>query len=192
MRSYLVHAAIAALLLSVSAGTVYAAGLHDSLGGGDHFGGDRGGAFSSSRGDHRSGLTFDEGNHDLSGDDLNPQPSPLEPTHPLFDTMQTGSISRSLVAPTVVPNQNRPRLAQLVHELGMANQRIDANRQQGNLTVAEFHRLKSEEAAIRSAAVKTAEQHNGVLPAARYAAYQNDIHSLGNAIHRLSTNSARA
>lgn len=81
----------------------------------------------------------------------------------------------------------RPRLAQLVHEINAADHRISVDRHHGYLSEAEFRRLESQAHAIRESAIRTAENHHGALPRARYHTLQLRVEDLDHKIHREAT-----
>ena len=170
MRSYLTHAAIAALLLATSASNVFAAARADHN-------------MSVNRADHN--MSVNRTDHDLDPGYSQPYPAALG------NQMPSGSITRTMTAPMYSLIHYDPRLARIVHELAAENRRIDADSRRGYLTNSEVRKVRTEEAAIRSAAFKTAERHGGAIPMPRYVAYQNEIRDLGHTIHRLSANSAR-
>jgi hypothetical protein len=84
------------------------------------------------------------------------------------------------------------RLSKIDSELGAASRRIDADRHHGSLTAMELKRVRSEERAIRTAAMATAHRNGGRLPEAKFVSLQERVTDLNRMIHRYANNSARA
>lgn len=80
----------------------------------------------------------------------------------------------------------RPHLVRVLHELRVADHRIDFERQQGRLSASAFHRLENESSAIRTQALKTAQMHRGHIPMKAFATLQGEVRQLDRNIVRMS------
>jgi hypothetical protein len=132
--------------------------------------------------------------------------SPGKLTTPAEASMKTGVGNETNGASTQMPAskvypakpaayhvmQYKPRLSKIVAELGAATRRIERDRHHGYLTAAEARKVRSEEAAIRTAAISAASKHGGQIPEARFVSLQERVTDLNRNIHRYATNSARA
>ena len=78
------------------------------------------------------------------------------------------------------------RLDRVLHELRVDNHRINADREQGKLTAANYAKLEREDGAVRAQAIKTAAAHNGMLPTQSYARLQNEVRHLDRDIARMA------
>ncbi|CUX42872.1 hypothetical protein [Agrobacterium genomosp. 13] len=80
----------------------------------------------------------------------------------------------------------RPHLVRVLHELRVADHRIDFERQQGRLSAGAFNRLENESSAIRTQALKTADMHHGYLPMKAFNTLQGEVRQLDRNIVRMS------
>lgn len=80
----------------------------------------------------------------------------------------------------------RPHLVRVLHELRVADHRIDFERQQGRLSAGAFNRLENESSAIRTQALKTADMHRGYLPMKAFSTLQGEVRQLDRNIVRMS------
>ncbi|UXS30965.1 hypothetical protein FY152_02255 [Agrobacterium tumefaciens] len=80
----------------------------------------------------------------------------------------------------------RPHLVRVLHELRVADHRIDFERQQGRLSAGAFNRLENESSAIRTQALKTADMHRGYLPMKAFNTLQGEVRQLDRNIVRMS------
>lgn len=80
----------------------------------------------------------------------------------------------------------RPHLVRVLHELRVADHRIDFERQQGKLTASAFNRLENEASAIRTQALKAADMHRGGIPVKTFATLQGEVRQLDRNIVRMS------
>ncbi|WP_077963280.1 hypothetical protein [Ensifer adhaerens] len=78
------------------------------------------------------------------------------------------------------------RLDRVLNELKVDNHRINADREQGKLTAANYRKLEREDGAVRAEALKTAAAHDGMLPARSYARLQSDVRHLDQDIARMA------
>ncbi|PSJ57731.1 hypothetical protein [Kumtagia ephedrae] len=165
MRSFTLKAALAAILVSTSLAGAYAANRDH-----DH---DRG------LGSHRSHEFQPPDQADDSGyfDHMTMGPPPIPSVSPPV-------AATHMVATQVVrAPEYRPRLERVVNELGTANSRIRVDRDRGTLTRAEYRDLAARAHDIRRDAIRTADNHHGALPRARYIVLQDRIARLDSAIH---------
>ncbi|AQS62443.1 hypothetical protein AGRHK599_LOCUS459 [Rhizobium rhizogenes] len=79
-----------------------------------------------------------------------------------------------------------PHLVRVLHELRVADHRIDFERQQGRLSASAFNRLENESSAIRNQALKTADMHRGYIPMKAFATLQGEVRQLDRNIVRMS------
>ncbi|MGO4624317.1 hypothetical protein AB4Z34_19240 [Ensifer sp. 2YAB10] len=78
------------------------------------------------------------------------------------------------------------RLNHVLYELRVDNHRINADRERGMLTAANYRKLESEDGAVRAQAVETAAAHHGMLPAHSYARLQIEVRHLDHDIARMA------
>ena len=92
---------------------------------------------------------------------------------------------RVIVAPRVVRHHVRyePRLVRIEGEVKAANHRVGVDHARGWLSVAEARKFEARADGIRADAIRVADAHKGALPGARYAALQNRVQRLDEAIH---------
>lgn len=95
--------------------------------------------------------------------------------------------SPTYIVPAYAPAYvHRSRLDTILAELRADNRTMNADRSRGLLTSAEYQRLRADDAWIRHEAMTVADHHNGAIPAARYAALQNQAEQLHANIHRMA------
>lgn len=80
----------------------------------------------------------------------------------------------------------RPRLSNVLAELGKLNHRIAIDGKRGTLTRAEQASLKRSEQQLRRNAIHTASRQNGVLNSGQYVAFNHQIRVLGKKLHDLA------
>ena len=156
MFSFARTAAISAIFVSASMGVAFAGSHGDT--GHDH--------------DHHGG--FHDGFRDRSmlGDN---------------DITTDATPSPTYIVPAYAPaDVHRSRLDTILAELRADNRTMNADKARGLLTSAEYQRLRADDAWIRHEAMTVADHHNGAIPAARYAALQNQAEQLQANIHRMA------
>jgi hypothetical protein len=112
------------------------------------------------------------------------------------DAMRTGSITKATPVEKAAPMrkqaavhsaQYRPRLAMIVRDIDAADHRMQIDRHRGFLTRAEYRTLRSHANAIHADALRTASDHHGALPHAKFVSLQQRVDRLGRDIHRDAT-----
>jgi hypothetical protein len=134
-------------------------------------------AFAGSHGD--SG--HDHDHHDGHRD--------RDPAYMLNDEDITTDVTPSptFVVPAYAPaHVYRSRLDTILAELRTDTRSMNADRERGLITSAEYQRLKADDAWIRREAMAVADHNNGAIPAARYAVLQNQAQQLQNNIRRMA------
>jgi hypothetical protein len=79
----------------------------------------------------------------------------------------------------------QPRLQTILSELRTDNMHINADRQHGLLTAANYRDLRSEDARIRHEAMAVAAWHHGTIPSPRFVTLQNEVQHLGRDVQRM-------
>lgn len=130
-----------------------------------------GGAFAASAGHDHNG---DHGHH--HDQPRTPSEDLIRDNAPAPDSTNTGFI--------VPLSGMHPRLERIVGELNADAARLNADRARGRMTQAAFQRLNTEDATIRSAALAVAQNHDGRIPTANYAALQSQMRHLDWSIKR--------
>ncbi|MDH7800093.1 MULTISPECIES: hypothetical protein [unclassified Rhizobium] len=100
------------------------------------------------------------------------------------DDMFMNDMSMNYTAPAAYGQ--RPHLVRVLHELRVADHRIDFERQQARLSASAFNRLENESSAIRTQALKTADMHGGYIPMKAFATLQSEVRQLDRNIVRMS------
>lgn len=132
------------------------------------FAGSHGGGSGDHNGDHHDGHR----DRSMLGDD---------------DITNDDAQNPTFVVPAFTPVQaSGPRLQTILSELRADDQRVNADRARGLLTVSESRHLKAEDGQIRREAMWTAERNHGVIPTPRYVTLQNQAQRLQTEINRMA------
>ena len=100
------------------------------------------------------------------------------------DDLFMNNMSMNYTAPAAYGQ--RPHLVRVLHELRVADHRIDFERQQGRLSASAFNRLENQSSAIRTQALKTADMHHGHSPMKAFSTLQGEVRQLDRNIVRMS------
>jgi hypothetical protein len=176
MRSFILKAAIAAALVSITLPAAYAAS-HES-----------------------SGRTFSRSIMDssVSRDDMHRMLDTTISRNGTYVAQDQGEADR--VPPVVIyPGSSMAtpvfyrggRLARIESELSQARHTINVDRRRGELTPREARFARHEEGAVRNEAIRVARANGGSLPEPSYVMLQDRVSDLNRTINRYATNMTR-